>query len=439
MEIRYYRDSSHNYLVLDRGDESAGEYQYRMLENNRIEGVIPFSIRSVNKVESFYYEIDSRLSLENKYCSKKMTYEKLTAFIRSFTETADRLGEYFLDDDRLIMRKDCIFEDLSTGEFSFLYYPDDVGQSTDSFSELLLELADMSDEKTSEFVYRVCENVSGNTSGLSLFLKDIIRNEISAVNIDVEENYELKWREDDVCEEETDEEYVEKRVIKIRIPSLASFFLAVLFALVAGALWYIRLAYILTPEENILDIAIFMGSVLMSLICLLQGVKHKKAKPLIDPDYVDDEDRETEEYPVQDENDTDTWDNEDKVKVYENERSMAEDFDEENEETVFLNMDFEHATRKLYREDGGRGQNISLEKLPLTIGKLSEYADAVLRDPTVSRIHARIIRTGDDYFVQDLNSRNGTYVNGKRLLPNEKFMLFPEDEVAFGKCTFSYR
>ena len=77
--------------------------------------------------------------------------------------------------------------------------------------------------------------------------------------------------------------------------------------------------------------------------------------------------------------------------------------------------------------------------LPLTIGKFSNLSDVVLKDPTVSRIHARVLREDGEMYIQDLNSKNGTFINGKRLLPNEKMVIIPDDEIAFGKCSFAYR
>ena len=41
--------------------------------------------------------------------------------------------------------------------------------------------------------------------------------------------------------------------------------------------------------------------------------------------------------------------------------------------------------------------------------------------------------------VVDLNSRNGTFVNGRRLLPNEAAILIPGDECRFGSEEFVYR
>ena len=36
-------------------------------------------------------------------------------------------------------------------------------------------------------------------------------------------------------------------------------------------------------------------------------------------------------------------------------------------------------------------------------------------DTFVSQVHARVFRRGDDYWVEDLGSTNGTFVNGRKI------------------------
>lgn len=60
--------------------------------------------------------------------------------------------------------------------------------------------------------------------------------------------------------------------------------------------------------------------------------------------------------------------------------------------------------------------------------------DAYDDDAKVSRRHARISRNNGSYFIEDLGSTNGTYVNrGRRLLPGNIQILNDGDEVIVGK------
>src|SRR4029079_13415094 len=62
--------------------------------------------------------------------------------------------------------------------------------------------------------------------------------------------------------------------------------------------------------------------------------------------------------------------------------------------------------------------------------------DIVISDPKVSSFHARLDRSADGYALVDLKSRNGSYVNGKRL---ETSVLKTGDEVRMGAARLVYK
>ena len=70
----------------------------------------------------------------------------------------------------------------------------------------------------------------------------------------------------------------------------------------------------------------------------------------------------------------------------------------------------------------------------VTIGR-SPHSDLFLDDVTVSRHHARVLRDEAGFWVEDLNSLNGTYVNRKRI---EQQRLFDRDELQIGKFKLAF-
>ena len=77
----------------------------------------------------------------------------------------------------------------------------------------------------------------------------------------------------------------------------------------------------------------------------------------------------------------------------------------------------------------GEPYRFALEKEAITIGR-SKKNDLVLPDQWLSRIHAEIRRENGRHFIRDLDSRNGTYVNGMRL--SQRVPLQNGDVVTLG-------
>ena len=106
-------------------------------------------------------------------------------------------------------------------------------------------------------------------------------------------------------------------------------------------------------------------------------------------------------------------------------------------------------TAKLVIERGGRiGREFPITGIETNIGRWDAdsgiFPDVDLDedDPEakISRRHARIINHNGQYFIEDLGSTNGTFVNrGRRLLPGKRHMLQNGDEVIVGKTFLKFQ
>jgi len=87
-------------------------------------------------------------------------------------------------------------------------------------------------------------------------------------------------------------------------------------------------------------------------------------------------------------------------------------------------------------EGANAGETISLDHAPLLIGRGSDAAIR-LDDDYVSTRHARIATSGDQWFVEDLGSTNGTYVGSSRLTQPTTLQL--GTKIRIGKTTLELR
>ena len=70
----------------------------------------------------------------------------------------------------------------------------------------------------------------------------------------------------------------------------------------------------------------------------------------------------------------------------------------------------------------------------VTIGR-DETCTVVIEDSNVSRFHARLVLHNAAVWVQDAGSRNGVFVNEKRVVRHKQFG--PGDELVLGEHTFT--
>jgi pSer/pThr/pTyr-binding forkhead associated (FHA) protein len=76
------------------------------------------------------------------------------------------------------------------------------------------------------------------------------------------------------------------------------------------------------------------------------------------------------------------------------------------------------------------GVVVHIRKSTTTVGRHHD-SDVVIDDPSISRRHAEITYSGDGYFVSDLGSKNGTFVNQDNI-GKSQHSLVDGDEITFG-------
>ena len=80
-------------------------------------------------------------------------------------------------------------------------------------------------------------------------------------------------------------------------------------------------------------------------------------------------------------------------------------------------------------------------KKGLVVGRLRSEVDFAVRSPRVGKIHARFFCRDGKYYVTDINSKNGTYINGsgQRIESNTPWPLKDKDRIKLADCEFTIR
>ncbi len=82
-----------------------------------------------------------------------------------------------------------------------------------------------------------------------------------------------------------------------------------------------------------------------------------------------------------------------------------------------------------------QGHRFEIFRDEIIIGRHPTQADILLSDPTVSALHARLRRSGGTFWIIDLESTNGTYVNHHRV---QDHPLTEGDQVRLGASILQF-
>jgi pSer/pThr/pTyr-binding forkhead associated (FHA) protein len=88
----------------------------------------------------------------------------------------------------------------------------------------------------------------------------------------------------------------------------------------------------------------------------------------------------------------------------------------------------------LLGEDGATTERWELGERPVAVGR-GEAADVVIDDAALSRRHFVIVRQGQEFLLKDLDSQNGTWVDGRRA---QTTRLHHHDCILAGRTLFLF-
>lgn len=73
----------------------------------------------------------------------------------------------------------------------------------------------------------------------------------------------------------------------------------------------------------------------------------------------------------------------------------------------------------------------------LLIGRDSSMCDLLVRDPSISRVHAKIFQEGAQLFIEDMSSTNGTILDGQKIRPSQPARLHATGSLMLGDIDLS--
>ncbi|GEM_PF-2325973 len=90
-------------------------------------------------------------------------------------------------------------------------------------------------------------------------------------------------------------------------------------------------------------------------------------------------------------------------------------------------------TNALLREMSGSYQETKITFSPFSVGRYK--SSLIIPHEKISKSHFLIVYSDKEYRIRDLGSANGTFLNGKRLIPNDDYIVRSGDVIGLGDVT----
>lgn len=467
--------------IRQRGEGVGESYETGMLAKNQISGLLKMKIKYMDGVPVYCYDITSRQPVSRLFESRPAGENQVRSFFLQLYETLDRMEAYLLGDGGILLDPELIYADPETFQMGFCVVPgrkEDFSSQLSLFLQYLMKNIDHRDRECVVLTYGLYQTSMKYNYGMEDMMALLSKEEAKDLKTEkdllmerkgdgkTETRPEIKTEKEDMAEESSlyglENDAQEERELFSEGGTYANngwslwkkllllFFTAVM---AAGGTWFLygwsvlRKMWVYGAAGG--GIAI-LGTVLLHM---MRG----KVRGLLPGKYGGTGVKEPENSWQVFYEETEEAQNAEKAEKIRQgsapekipgyvparektaERQQEKQTEELQEECQTMLLTVKEEPDHMLVSAGEENEDIAVGYVPFVIGKHTGLADYILNKSTVSRFHVRITEEDGQYFLTDLNSTNGTKVNGRLLAANEKVVLSQGDEVWIAEEKYLWR
>ena len=373
MQVEYVKEWMDMYLWILPDKNSPESYEEKMIQCNPDSGWLTFSRQNKNGEEYFCYKVTGKKALNSIYAALSMGERQIRSILGQIFAILEKGKEYLLFENDFILDPHYIFATLPHMALELCYMPGygiPLRNQLEGLFEYLLNRVDYEDKQAVNLVYdcyMFCMREKGGLTEIKKLLSEEMKDNNKNVLVSVE-----------------------KQLPEVRLPETA------------------------IQEKS-------KEPVVATKKRAVYSEQKEDLRKSESPSYMS---WLTEKiFP---------WKRRESVLVVEEKASYTAksgsiSLEETEDRTVLLSAIQKPVGLHLICEQ--TGEIVLLRKFPFYIGSAREFADFVPTVEGVSRIHCCISKQENNYYLSDLNSTNGTYLNGKEIVPGKEVLLSANDEL----------
>ncbi|SCY84369.1 DUF6382 domain-containing protein [Alkaliphilus peptidifermentans] len=483
-QINYETNSNGSYLVLKMlAAEKVIRHQIEILSSNEYSKILPVNLNQKDGSLYIFYNITSRQKLSQILERRKLKKLEFIDILIGICRTVTQSSNYLLFYSNFLIHEEYIYVNPSDLDISLVYMPFEVDKESfnSDFIKLVNKLIihiDTKDDINDDFIQQVLIQLSSENFNFSTFLKHLKETRLSDANkinpplnkILHQENI-LKLQEKKYKEKFSSEaphnilndkaEAIGKVLFKNKTKkenglSLKNKLMAIIVQvlLISSIALLLLESNIILNEEGLFDFTALMGSLIVAGV-----IDYLVMKKIIFADNIITEkrislnnDKKANEVEVDYKEKNNFKNRIEKlhpININKQEISNCSEFSnlskkaltnknaDNNLDTMIISIEEEKEAFLECVKDGLAEKTV-IDTKKFIVGKLIDHVDFVISSRAVSRIHAEIFFREDEYYLLDLNSKNGTFVNGKQISSNKPYKINDNDTINFADREYRF-
>jgi hypothetical protein len=496
--VLYENNATASYLVL-RADacKSLINYQVQMLLNNKLNGLLDFNINHIGEDVNCFYNVTSKCTLASFISRKHFMRDEFLITILNIINNIYQIKSHLLYENNILLDENFIYVEPENIDIYFVYLPFS-GCKNDLkafFIKLIVKMVKFYDEDSDNYFQKIMEVIKGDLFNLST-LKELVEkllgdgiksNDSDNQIINLKNNgktdfgstknesyiqdsksYSKAGKNKDGKSDINKAQKASIAKTNIKIPksrsndnekngsdlaagikdayangtkdqnkNLFPVFITVILQLLLLAVFIIAInSNLVKMSDSPRTTAIILSVIFLSMDTLFiriikerkKSLKFSKSKTV---EIIADKMR--------------TGQNAKAISLISSEHnsvdtepgklipSVNEGY---NGETVILKRPA--CVQKPFLKEKDGEEVIEINKKNILIGRLGSFVDYVINNSAIGKIHAEITNEGTDFYVMDCNSKNGTFLNDSRIVPNTKNKVTNNDVLRFANKEFIF-
>ncbi len=448
-------DSTYSYLVLKLSNEiKLVNHQTEIICQNPNPAFVPFHIRRENENINIYYNITSKISLSQYLDRKRLNKKELLDLLKNITKNLMLHANYLLNLSSFVIHLDFIYINPATAEVSLIYIPTscdkDAMKSYIIFlKELVVNSANVDDSASDNYLQRILNYLKSDIFNLNDFNRLLADLRDSGEFDEPAPRAAKEYKEKSV----TDEAASGYNTSIIRSPmgkasegngegkkTLNIVLLQLLIIMSAVLVCLLMLSQDMGDTASIAGVLLIAAALDILAMKRITGRQVKQAADNKKQGAINGN-RNT----VQKEAKRSTGFN---GKVQKREHTHDKSTYQTGPsipdvlkacDTIMIS-EVPKASHPYLESVGARTiERVVINKNKFIIGRLDSMADHIVQGSTVGKLHAEISINEGVYYIKDLNSKNGTYVNDMRIPSNKECEIKVNDRIKFSNFEYVFR